>query len=332
MLLSRIHWILGCICAIFWFCSAFTGAVLVSNPRYGPIAATHSRVSPGDALDAASDAAEGTPTMLTFPYAGNRNYVVTLRRKHGIARVEVSPQTGGANMQQGRDLLAWITEIHHDLGLGFLGKAILTLSGICLFIVAATGLTMWSTRLIRHRRCDAHTVLGIVAAIPLLITSACGTTLELHGIFARSHAVAQVYGHAHTGAASPDIDINRAVTIADAAVPREHVSQIVFPMREHALLLVQMLPGEIRDPRLQTEVRLDPQTLALRSIVTPSSRPLAERLYAFVYALHIGIIGGFITRAFAFLTALLLITLTGTGLAKVRFDKSSMKKRLFRLS
>jgi hypothetical protein len=41
-------------------------------------------------------------------------------------------------------------------------------------------------------------------------------------------------------------------------------------------------------------------------------------MYAFVYALHIGIIGGFVTRAFAFMTALLLIALTGTGLTKTR--------------
>jgi uncharacterized iron-regulated membrane protein len=318
MLLSRIHWILGCICATFWLCSAFTGAVLVPNPRYGPSIPVHTRVSPGDALEAAGDAADGSPSMLAFPYAGNPNYVVTMRRKHGVTRVEVSPQTGAANVQQGRDLLTWITEIHQNLAFGFLGKAILTVSGMCLFIAATTGLTIWSTRLIRHRRYDLHTMLGIASAIPLLITSACGTTLELHGILAGSHTAVQVHGREHAGTASPEIDINHAVTIAEGAVPREHVSQIVFPMGEHAPLLVRMLPGEVRDPRLQTEVRLDPQTLAVRDVVTPSSRPLAERLYAFIYALHIGIIGGFITRTFAFITALLLIALTGTGLAKAR--------------
>lgn len=327
MPLSRVHRILGCICVIFWFCSAFTGAVLVPNPRYGPITAIHSRVSPGDALDAASDAVDGTPTMLAFPYAGNLNYVVTMRRKHTITRVEVSPQTGEASIQQDHDLPTWMTEIHHDLALGFLGKVLLALSGICLFIAAATGLTIWSTRLIRSRHYDAHTMLGVVAAVPLLITSICGTTLELHGILAGFHMAAQIHAHEHIGASSSDIDINRAVTVAEGAVPREQVSQMVFPMAEHAPLLVRMLPGDVRDPRLQMEVRLEPQTLALRSVVTPSSRPLIERLHAFVYALHIGIIGGFITRLFAFITALLLIALSGTGLAKARSRVAALLHR-----
>jgi uncharacterized iron-regulated membrane protein len=307
---------LGCVCAAFWFSSAFTGAVLAPNARYGPSTPTHSRISPADALDAANDVADGTPAMLAFPYAGNPNYVITIR-KHGVQRIEVSPQTGEAKMQRGRDLLAWITEIHQALALGVFGKTILAFAGICLFIAATTGLTIWSSRLMRHRRYDAHTILGIVAAIPLLITSACGTTLALHGVLSGSHA-AQSHGRGHAGAEPPDVDVHRAVNVAENAVPREHVSQIVFPMGEHAPLVVRMLPGTVRDPRFQTDVLLDPRTLALRSIVTPNSRPLADRAYAFMYALHIGIVGGVLTRTLVFITALLLMALALTGLAKAR--------------
>src|ERR1700759_3999662 len=86
---SRAHWIIGSMCAVFWLISSFTGAVLAPNPKYGPAPQTHPAVSPADALDAATDATDGNPSMLSLPSADHAGYIVMFRRKGGATRIEI---------------------------------------------------------------------------------------------------------------------------------------------------------------------------------------------------------------------------------------------------
>lgn len=215
-MVSRAHWLrihrgLGLGMAVFLFVQALTGALLVYA---GPLArlidpaGMTSRgggrlISAGEAAARADSAIHGYRVVRFFaPDGGRGTWFAQLRDPEGRAAYASIDPAGGAVRRAG-SLSSFpvqaALQIHYQLTIGKAGMVIVTLTGLALVIMAASGLAYWwptrnpakalvirwtlSPRLVLRQ---VHRTLGVVMAAFLIVMAGTGVLLIVPEIGADS--------------------------------------------------------------------------------------------------------------------------------------------------
>jgi uncharacterized iron-regulated membrane protein len=207
------------------------------------------------------------------------------------------------------------------------GQPLVLALGAALLFFVVSGIVLWwprrwsqalALRLDRGRTValwDLHRVIGAVAALLLLLSIATGITLLYPTTAAR--AVDRVAGvPAPTlplvvpGAVPLSLDA--LVARADAALPGGIVTRIIVPAASGPWTVRKQLPGEDH-PNGLSFVRLDPYSGRLLQATPHDAASPGVAMFAWVYPLHIGLLGGLAHKLLLTLVGLVPSVLLCTG-------------------
>ncbi len=208
--------------------------------------------------------------------------------------------------------------IHASLLIPAVGSKIVGVFGMCLFVLAASGVVIWTLRKslltgFAWRRSSRlipqlHHWVGIVAAVPVAIIAVTGIYLTSYDIAAalyrRFFQSAQVELAPAQGLA---LDADAAVAVAQVLSPAGQILRISVPRGNSPWLLTMQAPNSRAT-----------ETIAVRSADLPAQ--VVERinpiytLSGWMVDIHAGYIGGPLWTAVIVFSGLALVALGGTGL------------------
>lgn len=327
-LLLRVHRWTGLAAALLILLQAGTGALLVFRTGLAELVdpAGMTRSSPGGAvpLSQVVDAARAQyPAFgvekIAFPQTGRGVYLVHLLNPHGASRyVSVDPGTGQPLRSGG--LLSFpaeaILQVHYRLLTGRAGLALMMMSGLALFVMAATGLSYWWPKRGRWRKSlvvDArltgkvvlrqiHRTVGVAFAASAVFSATTG--LIVAGEFLLTPGPLAPL----TASADPlrgDVDI--ALVQARAVYPGRAIRD-VRPRQAGSVDVFLWAPEA--SPHAVHRVRVDLAAGRVRD-VTPAAR--AGALWMTVLPIHSGDMFGRVGSLVILVGGLGLVGLAATG-------------------
>lgn len=238
-------------------------------------------------------------------------------------------------------LTGWLFWLHSHYLTGEFGHTVAGIAALFLMALSFTGIVTWLPRRApwnswkqwraaltikrgagsKRVTFDLHRALGFYASVLLLMASTTGASLVFTGAFQRA-------AHAITGTAPvmtpftvpvdgdgemPSLSADSLLAVALAAQPGGTVSYLYLPAAPGQTFRVrQRLPGE-QHPNGKSFVNVDPATARIVGVEDGARAPAGSKLYSILYPLHIGILGGTLTRVLAVLVGLSLPTLAVTG-------------------
>ena len=239
------------------------------------------------------------------------------------------------------DLLGTLRALHVRLLGGERGEAVVGAFGLVLLALSLSGLVLWwpgrrsvrkaltVRRPLRWRRgnYDVHRLAGALALLPLLVAGLTGSSLAFGPALTRGLVAV---GLLPPPAALPPLTPRPVLALdilfarAQAALPGAQATRVDLPQTPGAPLRVRMRFPEELHPNGMSGVTLDAGTGAVLRADDARKAPLAARLLALRYPLHIGAWGGLPTRLLALLTGLTPALLFFTGffhwLARLRAE------------
>jgi uncharacterized iron-regulated membrane protein len=310
--LSRIHRTLGLVCGALWLLTAITGGLLVRSSRLDATPISSPILPATQALEIAHATTPGVVTTIVFPTKSSPFYTVMLRKKRSMEHIAIDAYTGMLLPDFDQDPILFINRLHENLALGSSGRVVLILSGLSLLFMAVSGVAIFIRRY-RVRRVDVHRWSGMLAVLPISLAVVTGIVLQVQGLMPHEATPA------HASHKAVVYNLDQLLAAVRQRVPTdEHVERIVLPSHSGMPIVVTMISGNLRDPRLETEVFVRSNDMVVQKVVTPESRDMRERLFAFVRALHTGVFAGTISQAMTLGTAILLIVVIVTGFWRAR--------------
>lgn len=236
-------------------------------------------------------------------------------------------------------LTGWLFLLHTQLLAGPIGKQLVGIGGFALMLIGITGLLLWwprgkqggwgawRRRLVVHRGSakrvthDLHRITGFYASLLLLVGGLTGASLIYPAAFERAaHVVAgsaPAVASAKTTVipvpAIADLSLDTLLAIAERTQPGGVVSYVYLPTSSNPTFRVRKrLVGE-KHPNGKSFVHLEPATGRVVAVENGANAPRGAKLFSILYPLHIGSLGGMVTRVVVVLAGLALSTLTMTG-------------------
>ncbi|WP_024303511.1 PepSY domain-containing protein [Pseudogulbenkiania sp. MAI-1] len=225
-------------------------------------------------------------------------------------------------------LFNWLRELHEALLMDDAGETLVGVIGIGLLLMAISGLIYWwpkdwkrawrvrTDKGMRILVSDLHRVAGAALSVVLLISALTGVLL----VFSKpvNGWINALYG------AKPDkgvkvvpgdtrLPLDLLVAKGDAALPGGRLVDIrVDAKADKPVLLRKRLPGEIQ-PNGRSMVEVDPYRGEVLKVRPVDKAEPGIRLTTWVYAFHIGSVGGLLHRVLMLVTGLVLAMLGVSG-------------------
>ena len=247
----------------------------------------------------------------------------------------------------------WLFDLHQKLLAGEAGHVVAGVAGLLVAVMTLTGLVVWwpgGVRSFRGRLWPSstkrpallthHRDLGLVAALPLLLSSLTGAALvfsdEAKAVLSfllpqnGDVAVPDTATTASTAALSTAVPTGErwsaVLAQAQARFPGATLRIVAFPREQPGIATVRLKQRAEWHPNGRTRVTLALASATVVSAQDATREPLAARVYNTLYPLHAAGVGG---RAYEALTAaagiaLLLLSLVGAysfGALQVRRAK-----------
>jgi uncharacterized iron-regulated membrane protein len=339
----NIHLCIGIGVAVLLVPISLSGALLVWHDQIDALihpdryAVTQGTAQPPSALLASAGVALGSgfvPVAVRMPDSAGWPATVTAREERRgerggrprLVTVNLDPPTGKvlAVVEFRNSLMGFLHRFHENLTVPeYSGRAIVGWAGVGMLTLALSGIYLWWPRNagflrgLRWRRGPAisfnlHHLFGFWISIPLAVVSATGIYLgfprQARELLA---SVAPLTPQQRGGfnaplLASPHIDIDRALDIAQAGEPGSQPVAIFLPAQQNPVWRIQLQPagGGL------TTVLVDDGN-GVMSKVTPQS---GDRIAQWIRWIHEGSHSGMLWRILVFLCGVLptIFVITGT--------------------
>jgi uncharacterized iron-regulated membrane protein len=274
-----------------------------------------------------------SPRFLRMPQRPDAPLVAWMDA-HGSRRVYVDPYSGAVLGVRavGDSLVATLRELHVSLLSGETGEAVVGASGCVLIVLGLSGLVLWwpgrrklalgftvrRPLLWRRANYDLHKLGGIFSLVFLLLSALTGVSLVFPAPFEQTlrwatRAPPRSAPPAPGPAAGEPLPIDVLLAAADRSLPGARTTRIDLPASPGAVLRVRKRFPEELHPLGMSLVYVDRHSGAVLRAERALEAPLASRLLALRYPLHIGVWGGTATRCLAVLTGLFPAGLFLTG-------------------
>lgn len=359
-LLFHVHLYAGLTVGALLAVMGLTGAVLVFGdavdqrlrPQVLRVEPGGTRVPLARVLAAVTEHQGGTPPrQLRLPERGDAPLEAWME-PHGALKVYVDPYTGAVlgGYTPGQSLVGTLRELHMRLLAGERGERVVGTAGLVLIVLCLSGLVLWwpgrgklavgltLRRPLRWRRAnhDLHKLGGLLSLLFLLMAGFTGAALVFP---APLEAVLQAITRAPPRSAPPKagpatgepLPLDTLLAVADRALPGARTTRVDLPASPGAPLRVRKRFPEEPHPQGLSFVYVDRHSGAVLRADNALEAPLATRLMALRYPLHIGSLGGLATRLLAVLTGLVPAGLFLTGfflwLARSRAASSRVAPR-----
>lgn len=220
---------------------------------------------------------------------------------------------------------------HRRILAGRTGERIVGVEGVLLLALAVSGLTLW-VRLRRPpnpwrstpasaayvRRHDWHRAVGLLGMPWLVVIAATGTAMTFRPTFegtlnrlASARTLPPPSVPASASATHPSADA--ALRAVAHAVSNAMPTSVMFPASPTAPLAVRArMRGEWL-PKGRSVIYLDPSTAEILRVDNAFASPLGYRMGSWLYPLHVGLVGGVMTRVLQCLVGLTPAALCWTG-------------------
>jgi uncharacterized iron-regulated membrane protein len=349
--LFQVHLVAGLTVGALLAVLGLSGAVLVFGeeldrnlqPEVSTVVPGGERVPVSRVLEAVAESQGGaSPRFLRVPERPDAPLVAWMDT-HGSRKVYVDPYSGAVLgvRSTGDGLVSTLRELHVSLLSGERGETVVGASGCVLIVLGLSGLVLWwpgrrklalgftLRRPLRWRRAnyDLHKLGGVFSLLFLLLAALTGVSLVFPAPFewvlrqatrAPPRSAPPVPGPA-TGAPLP---LDTLLALADQALPGARTTRVDLPASPGAPLRVRKRFPEELHPLGMSLVYVDRHQGAVLRAEDAREAPLAARLLALRYPLHLGLWGGWASRCLAVLTGLFPAGLFLTGffhwLARVR--------------
>lgn len=360
----RFHVWLGVSVGIFWVLQGLTGALLVFNRDIQ--GAAYSSVVPGppetllplDTIFSRASAAAGAHITKLEAF-GARPYLLLAfyqGRTGGERSLVIDGRTGEAlddrsteeMLPRGSGFWPWLLRFHEGLLGGDRGQYVVGASGFLLLLSLAIGIwngipaqgrigaafrvSRWRTLL--QQFLGWHRMLGLVFAIPLLVTVLCGIYLAyapaLKPVLVKHAGYIPMYeAHAQSKALHPLVSAEQAWKTAEARFPGSQLVRATFPSAKSPVYFFRLLKqGEWRRWAGTSWVAIDPKTGAIISSYDAVNGPWVNWITDNLYTVHTGEAGGLLARILVLLEGLLLPAFFVTGFVTWRRRSTAKAKTL----
>lgn len=285
---------------------------------------------------------------ITIPSEEGRNYIAHLER--GEEMLYVNPYTGeiverrtkrdgffGGVMRLHRWLLdaskSWGKAI---VGYGTLGFLLVLLSGLIVWLpkgrkALRPSLTVKTTASRPRLLYDLHRSLGIYVLIPLLVIATTGLNWSfpwwrsgLYGIFSTEYPQKKSQPSAESEAELPTINYAQWATVARqlrAQYPESRSIRVGAGKAEVSIC------GFFGNPRAVDKVTFDPNSGEITKITPYAEESRGQRVRGWIYALHTGSWGGWLSKLLTLIVVLIGATLPWTGMYIMNRKKTAKSSR-----
>ncbi|MFC3050500.1 PepSY-associated TM helix domain-containing protein [Kordiimonas pumila] len=231
------------------------------------------------------------------------------------------------------DFFSFILNIHESLLIDGYGPTILGISGIFLLTNLILGIQMiWPQRKkwgsffklslgvpIRIKLYNWHRLLGLCVAVPAVLVVATGVLLiwfeEVKGAVGDPWADPVV-------PAVPDLASKQTVSIADAmhialkTYPAARLSILSTPSVEEPYYMIRLLQdGEIREIFGNTKIYISAVDGSILANYDQLNAPVRASILSSFFSIHLGNAIGLPGRILAFVTGIILLVMSGVGIA-----------------
>lgn len=341
--LFKVHLYAGLTVGAVLVVTGLTGAVLVFEEELeGALDPAVRRVGPGPervplslVLGAVVESQGGAqPRTLRIPERPDAPIEAWMGGREAV-KVYVNPYTAQVlgSRKPGDSVVGLVRDLHIHLLAGKVGETVVGGLGLVLMLLSVTGLIIWwpgrrklaegftVRRPLRWRRgnFDLHKVSGAVSLVFLMLAGLTGTALVFPAPFQWMLQPLQ----ASTPKATPTppgpatgepLSLDALMAVAARTMPGAHPTRIELPATPDAALKVRMRFPQEPHPNGTSFVFVDRHSGAVLYAESALAASAASRLMALRYPVHIGQIGGMVTRVLAVLTGLVLAGLFFTGL------------------
>jgi uncharacterized iron-regulated membrane protein len=217
---------------------------------------------------------------------------------------------------------------------GETGATIIGIAGIMLLAMSLSGVVLWwpgrknlscgltikwggSRYKINY---DLHRVLGVCAMVFLSVTAFTGAAMTFRPSFENplnrlsldSPLPAKPVSTLRAGGAPPSLDVT--MRNADAALPNAETTMVSLAETPTAAIIVRKrLSGEMH-PNGRSLVYLDQYSGSVLQVESALQTPLGTRVGSYLYPIHVGLLGGTVTRVLQVVVGFVLAGLFFTGL------------------
>lgn len=358
-LISSLHRYIGLVVAVLLVISGITGTVITFsreidrgfNPGLRQVE-PQSLGASVDSLAASARQAWSRHPVRMIVFSESPKDAVEIWYKGSSMRVYANPYSGQViGMRDTHDsLLGLIVDLHINLLLGDIGKAVIGWSGLATMTLIILGIWLWWPKRGRWRQAftikweaaavrvwlDVHKLAGILAGSFIVAIAATGSALALYDVITEPLFVtltgegatrpAPMSSRTTGSPASLDLIIHRAKT----TFPDGRITRLIMPAAPQDTVAIRMrLPGEIHQLG-RTFIFFDPYDGTLLRADSIFEANLAARINSWFYPLHTGFYGGVATRLLHILfgLSLTLISLSGCWMwARNRIAKKWVHNR-----
>lgn len=346
--LTWLHRMLGLTVGLVLVVTGLTGSALVFraeidaalNPRLLKVEPTAAPAALQGVLDeVARRHPEAVTTRIRMPRDASGTYELWL----GAAPdryVYADPYRGTILGDRGPTefLTGWLFLAHSHLLSGEFGHTVAGVCALALVVLSLSGIIIWWPRrspwkawgawraaLTIPRRgpskrvtYDLHRAVGFYASLFLFAAGVTGASLVFHEAFERgAHLVAGTQPVPVRAVSSaidaPALPVDSLLAAAERALPGGSISYLYMPtVAGQAFRVRKRMPGE-EHPNGKSFVHVDPATARVLAVENGTQAPRGARWYSVLYPIHIGVLGGTITRVLTVLVGLSLPLLAVSG-------------------
>ncbi|MEO6423660.1 MAG: PepSY-associated TM helix domain-containing protein [Candidatus Nitrotoga sp.] len=340
---SKLHMYTGLAIGLLLVLSGLTGSVLVFReeiealvyPELMKSVPRDERVSLQSVLETVRHAyPEDKPYFIRMPRTPEQTYVVKMNSAHDLF-VYVDPYNSmilGEHRQEDT-FTGWVSLLHTELLSGDLGEIILGVSGLLLIGMSITGLVLWWPRKgkfvsgfkiqwaahWKRMNFDIHRASGIYIVVFLLLTAFTGASLVFNSTVInlinvitqsppRNAQPLSDIRQAHISKPALDMMLNQADDMLPAIT-----TWINLPQKPGAPLVVRKKFLEEFHPNGRSFVYFDQYSGKVLQMENALTAPLGTRIFSTLYPIHIGAIGGTLTRVLQVIVGLSPLILFSTG-------------------
>jgi uncharacterized iron-regulated membrane protein len=287
------------------------------QPEVSTVVPAGERVPVSRVLEAVTESQGGaTPRFLRMPERPDAP-VVAWMDGHGSRKVYVEPYSGAVlGVRSVEDSgVGTLRALHVSLLSGERGETVVGTSGCVLIILGLSGLVLWwpgrrklalgftlrRPLVWRRAHYDLHKLGGVLSLLFLLLSALTGVSLVFpapfeHAVRWATRAPPRSAPPVPGPATGTPLPLDTLLAEADRALPGARTTRIDLPTSPGAPLRVRKRFPEESHPLGMSLVYVDRHSGAVLRAESAPRAPLASRLLALRYPLHIGVWGGTATR------------------------------------
>ncbi len=353
-ILFPLHRYLGLVVGLILIVVGITGSLLVFShelqdrlvvQKFGEIAPQETLVSIDQVFNAAQTFAQQSSGYsvdgILFPQHPGQPYQARLWKDDQLVQLFIHPHNGNVlgTLSAQDSWMNWTLRLHYQLLSGTTGLMIVGISGFFMTILGITGIALWPgwRRLAagfkikwnthpKRRNFDLHKVVGIIAAVFLVLT---GFTGFCWNFYAQSTAVikaitftpAEPVWQSKVLPNQKPLPLSELVGRSNQALPGAATTFIALPRTPDGVVRIGKRQTHEPSSYGQSNVILDAYSGQVLRVNDSRQAALGDRILSSFGPLHFGTFGGLWTRWLYVLVGLSPIALMWTGVRMWQYRK-----------